>query len=89
MSNPNVTDQIIPQSSDRSSLPPNSPMNIKILAVPLGMATSLWLFLEMGGFFKPYFLAVGENLLFWLLWGSLWVTIAFAALLGGKRSPRK
>lgn len=58
--------------------------NTKILALPLGGATAFWLFLEMGQFFKPYFLAGGENLLFWLLWASLWLVTAFAALLAGR-----
>lgn len=58
-------------------------MDTMILTWPLGAATSLWLFIEMGQFFKPHIIAWGQNALFWFLWGCLWVTTAFAALLAG------
>ena len=58
-------------------------MNTIILAWLLGAATTFWLFLEMGQFFKPHILAWGQNALFWFLWGGLWLAAALTALLAG------
>ena len=56
-------------------------MNTIILARLFKVVTAIWLFIQMGLFFKPDIMTWEQNALFWFLWGLLWMAIAFVALL--------